>query len=68
MNGLDFQSIFFLRNVMSKAVFVFVTEGNKEKRCQPASDFLGSKLLKCNSYSSGVSLNWIGGFKWLQVD
>ena len=39
MNGLDVQSIFFVRNVLSKAVLVFVTKNNKENRCQPASDF-----------------------------
>jgi len=31
MNSLDVQSIFFLRNVMSMAVLVFVTDGNKKK-------------------------------------
>jgi hypothetical protein len=38
-NGLDVQSIFFVRNVLFKAVLVFVTEGNIEQGCQPASDF-----------------------------
>ena len=39
MDGLDVQSIFFVSNVMSKAVLVFLIESSIEKNCQPASDF-----------------------------